>query len=101
MPKKRNVGDDIIRGLEEAIAYARGEAVPVRITEMHVPDEIDVKAIRRKFGLTQPEFARRFGFALTAVQEWEKRRRKPDRAARLFLKVIDREPEAVERALRG
>jgi putative transcriptional regulator len=101
VPRKRSVGQEIIQGLEQAIAYARGEKVPVRVTRIEVPDDVDVKAIRKKFGLTQPQFAARFGFALTAVQEWEKRRRRPDRAARLFLKVIDREPEAVERALRG
>ena len=101
LPRKRSVGEEIIQGLEQAIAYARGEKVPARVTRIEVPDDVDVKAIRKKFGLTQLEFARRFGFALTAVQEWEKRRRRPDRAARLFLKVIDKEPEAVERALRN
>ena len=39
------------------------------------------------------------GFALSALREWEQGRRMPDRAARLFLKVIAREPKAVQRAL--
>ncbi len=101
MSRKRNIGDDIIHGLEQSIAYARGEKVRAKVTMAEVPNEVDVKAIRKRFGLTQPQFAARYGFALTALQEWEKKRRRPDRAARLFLKVIEREPEAVERALRS
>ena len=36
---------------------------------------------------------------MRALQEWEQGRRVPDRAARVLLTVIDREPEAVVRAL--
>ena len=42
-----------------------------------------------------------FGLDVRAVQEWEQGRRVPDRAARVLLTVIDREPEAVVRALSG
>ena len=34
-----------------------------------------------------------------AVQDWEQGRRVPDRAARVLLTVIDRDPESVVRAL--
>jgi putative transcriptional regulator len=67
--------------------------------EVHAPDRVDVRAIRRRPGLSQAQFARRFGFALTAIQNWEQGRRQPEASARLFLKVIAREPKAVERAL--
>ena len=90
--------DKIEAGLEDAIAIARGEADPT-IYRVHVPVEIDVKAIRRKLGMTQAEFARSFGFGLDAVQNWEQGRRRPEGAARAFLKVIDRELDAVRRAL--
>ena len=66
---------------------------------VHVPAEVDVKAIRRKLGMSQTQFARSFGFALDAVQNWEQGRRRPEGAARAFLKVIEREPDAVRRAL--
>ncbi len=99
MSTKRNIGDEILQGLENAVAYARGQQVPARVTVVDVPDEIDVKAVRQARGLTQEQFAARYGFALSAIQEWEKRRRRPDRSARILLRVIEREPEAVERAL--
>jgi putative transcriptional regulator len=49
--------------------------------------------------MTQAGFARSFGFGLDAVQNWEQGRRRPEGAARAFLKAIDREPDAVRRAL--
>ena len=85
-------------GLEDAIAIARGEADPATY-RVHVPAEVDVKAIRQKLGMSQAAFARSFGFALDAVQNWEQGRRRPEGAARAFLKVIEREPDAVRRAL--
>ena len=64
-----------------------------------VPVQVDVRAIRRKVGLSQAKFATNFGFSIDAVRNWEQGRRQPDVAARAFLIVIDREPDAVRRAL--
>jgi putative transcriptional regulator len=90
--------DKIKAGLEDAIAIARGEADPATY-RVHVPDEIDVRAVRRKLGMSQRQFAASFGFGLDAVQNWEQGRRRPEGAARAFLIVIEREPDAVRRAL--
>ena len=49
--------------------------------------------------LSRQKFVDRFGLDARAVQEWEQGRRIPDRAARVLLTVIDRDPEAVARAL--
>ncbi len=86
----------IAAGLTEAAAITRREAKPYRI---HVPAELDVRAIRAKTGLTQDAFAARFGFSIRTVQDWEQGRRGPETSARVLLTVIDREPEAVQRAL--
>ena len=86
----------MLRGAREALAYAQGER---KGFIAHVPDKLDVKAIRQRLGLTQAEFAARFGFDLRALQNWEQHRRQPERPARAFLRVIDREPQAVMRAL--
>ncbi len=89
-------GESILRGAREALDYARGEDDGF---VAHVPERVDVKAVRRKVGLSQAKFAARFGFGLDAVRNWEQGRRRPDMSARAFLMVIDREPEAVQRAL--
>ena len=91
-------GQSILRGAREALDYARGSRDGF---VAHVPVEVDVAAIRKRLGLSQGEFAARFGFKLDALQNWEQGRRRPDGAARAFLRVIEREPEAVQRALAG
>ena len=88
--------DSILRGAREALEYAQGERQEF-VT--HVPKRVDVKAIRGRLGLSQAKFAARFGFALDAVKNWEQGRRQPELSARAFLLVIEREPDAVLKAL--
>ena len=59
----------------------------------------DVKAIRAKFGLSQEQFAKAFALKLATLRDWEQERRMPHGPARALLKIIDREPAAVRRAL--
>ena len=84
----------------QALAHARGEAVPGTVVHrVMVLDAADVRAIRQRTGLSRPKFAERFGLDVRAVQDWEQGRRVPDRAARVLLLTIDRHPEAVTDAL--
>lgn len=92
------LGQRLIESAKQARAIARGEASPARTVS---PVSIDVAAIRRKTGLSQEKFARRFGLSPGLVRDWEQRRRNPDAAARALLLVIEKEPEAVDRALGG
>jgi putative transcriptional regulator len=91
------IGTRLIKAAKEARAIARGEITDGFIA--HVPDDVDVKALRKKLKCSQSEFSRRFGFAIDAVQDWEQHRRTPDRTARVLLTLIAREPDAVSRAL--
>ncbi len=68
---------------------------------IHVPDQIDVKAVRRELGMTQQAFAKRFGLGYDAVRDWEAGRRQPERGTRVLLQVIRKNPKAVEDALNG
>src|SRR5262245_46362850 len=56
----------------------------------------EVKAIRRRSGLSQAGFAARYGLNLRTLQDWEQGRVQPDGPARAYLLVILREPRAVE-----
>ncbi|EKD53925.1 MAG: XRE family transcriptional regulator [uncultured bacterium] len=60
---------------------------------------IDVKHIRIMLHVSQSEFAGYFGVSLRTIQEWEQHRRTPNTIARNFLKVIERAPEVVLKAL--
>ena len=90
-------GKRILASVRKARAFARGETT--RGFVVHVPDKVNVRAIRVKLALSRVEFANRFGFSPDAVKEWEIGRRKPDRSARVLLKIVEQEPEAVTRAL--
>jgi len=58
-------------------------------------------ALRKRLGLSQAEFARQFMFNLRTLQDWEQGRRKPEGIARTYLRVIERNPDAVRAALEG
>lgn len=90
--------DKIKAGLEDAIAFAQGDASRA---VAHVPPAIDVRAIRKGLGLTQEEFALRYGFSIARIRDWEQGRSRPDGAVRAYLLVIEREHEAVDRALQA
>jgi putative transcriptional regulator len=94
---KRNIGAEILEGARQALAFARGEHVPGM--KVHIPDEINVARIRKKLELSQGKFADAFGLPVRTVQQWEQGRAMPHGAARVLLTLIDREPEAVSRAL--
>lgn len=90
------VGQGILKGLEEALAFAKGEDVDAVV---HIPEEINVRRIRKKLQMSQNTFAKYFGVPLRTIQDWEQGRRVPSGASKNFLFVIDHEPEAVRRAL--
>jgi putative transcriptional regulator len=92
-------GKSIIAGLQDALAYAQGDTTCGQAHTVCIPTTIDVKAIRQRLGLTQATFAQRYGFTLSSIRNWEQDRRQPEGAARVLLLVIDKEPEAVQRAL--
>ena len=65
------------------------------------PGPVDVKAIRAKSGLSQAEFAKRYGFNVRTLQDWESSGAQPPSPVRAYLTVIDRFPDIVARALKG
>jgi putative transcriptional regulator len=93
-----SIAESIRRGLEEAVAYANGQA-DASAYRVHVPERIDVSAIRRELKMTQAEFAARFGFSLDTLRHWEQGKRRPEGAARAYLTVISRASDAVRAAL--
>ena len=103
-PAKKHTaaGRRLIRSVKQAIAWASGEDVPVRVTMVSIEPRpiVDVRTLRQKLGLSQSEFAARFGFAPATVKNWEQGRTQPDGPARILLAVIAYHPDAVEDALR-
>jgi putative transcriptional regulator len=92
------VGQSIIAGVKQAIAWANGEVVGARETVVHVPT-VNVRRLRQKLHLSQSSFAAKFGFSEATIRNWEQGRREPALAARILLAVIDKRPEVVEDVL--
>jgi putative transcriptional regulator len=88
--------NDLMTGLDEIDTFLSGERTGYKVT---LPEEIDVKGIRKKLKMTQSRFSDTFGFSLDAVKHWEGGRRTPEASARAFLTVIARNPVAVITAL--
>lgn len=98
MTTRTDLGRELEAALAEVLAHVRGEAVlPIRIVDN--PAAKHIVALRKRMKLSRQKFADRLGLDVRAVQDWEQGRRVRDRAARVLLTVIDRDPEAVVRAL--
>lgn len=96
--KRTPLGKEVEAALGEVLAHVHGEIdLPCRLVDD--PSAERIRALRKRMKLSRQKFADRFGLDARALQDWEQGRRVPDRSARVLLTVIDREPDAVERAL--
>jgi len=88
--------ENLVESVRQAGRIRRGEMQPSRVTEFK---PVDVKAIRRRLGKSQSEFARMIGVSVATLQNWEQGRRHPDGPARALLRVAAANPKAVAEAL--
>jgi putative transcriptional regulator len=95
---KRDIGKEIIQGLEEIKASKRGD-LKLRVTVVDLPRAAEVPAIRKQLGLSQERFAGLMGVSVATLRNWEQGRREPHGAARSLLLIASKEPSAVLRAL--
>lgn len=84
---------------DSAALRAELAACDIRATRLGPEPELDIRAVRAATGLTQEDFAWRYGLDLAALRNWEQGRTRPEKAVRSLFQVIAREPQAVERAL--
>jgi putative transcriptional regulator len=87
------LGNDLIRSLNEALAHARGEGHAV----VHAP--VTPREVRKQAKLTQAQMAPLMGMSLSGYRKWEQGTRRVSGPAATLLRVVEREPEAVRRAL--
>ncbi|STX81316.1 Putative merR family bacterial regulatory protein [Legionella busanensis] len=97
----RDIGNEIVQGMKEAIDYVRGNTGAAKIHKIEVPATIDVRAIRKKLNLSRQQFADSFGFSPRTLQHWEQGDRSPHGSARVLLLLLQREPATIAKILRG
>ena len=91
---KPTLFEGLMQGLVETAAFLDGSADKSKF-RVHVPESVNVKALRQELHLTQDAFADAFGFSPARVKDWEQERSAPDPAVRAYLTVIAREPRVV------
>lgn len=96
-----NISKSILKGATEALAYAKGQKKGARMHAVKVLKNVDVQKIRKKLHMTREEFSNVFGFSVRTLEKWERHERQPESAARAYLMVIRKNPNAVKKALAG
>jgi putative transcriptional regulator len=91
--------DSVMEGLNEALAFSRGEKTGAVVHRVDVP-EVNVATIRSRTGLSQAAFAKSIGVAKGTLLNWEHGRRRPTGPAQVLLAMIDRRPSLVSELLR-
>lgn len=86
-------GDDLIQAMTEALAHANGEGPAI----VHAP--IAPRTVREQAKMTQAQMAPLMGMSLSGYRKWEQGKRRVSGPAATLLTLIQKEPEAVRRAL--
>jgi putative transcriptional regulator len=86
--------DKIAAGIEDAIAFAGGDETRARVAK-----PVDIKALRQRIGKTQGQFSSEFKLPVGTLRDWEQHRREPDTGSKVYLSMIEADPEAVKRIL--
>ena len=91
-----NLFEDLVQSLNEARAIKNGK---IEASRRFVVEQLDVKAVRSKTGLSQNDFAQMIQISTRTLQNWEQQRRTPTGPAAALLRIVSAEPEAALRSL--
>ncbi len=89
---------ELLSSVRQAGQIRRGARKPSRTTAFR---SADIKAVRAKLDVSQPEFALMIGVSVATLRNWEQGRRTPDGPALALLRVASKNPELVAAALHG
>jgi putative transcriptional regulator len=89
----KRIGDDLIQAMTEALAHAKGEGPAV----MH--EAITPRDVREQAKLTQAQMAPLMGMSLSGYRKWEQGQRRVSGPAAALLRLMQKEPDLVKRAL--
>ena len=103
MKKNMNISESIIKGLEEAIAYEKGDKrIKANINKIticplpHFRGE-KIKKIREKLSLTQRSFAMLMGVSIKTIEAWESNRNEPNGSAQRMLSLLEKDKSLPEK----
>jgi len=95
---KKELFTELVESIKEGGKILKGRAKPKRSFKLEVPN---VRQIRRRLHLSQSEFSTAFGISPATLRNWEQARRKPHGPARVLLRVAEKHPQSVLKAIHG
>jgi putative transcriptional regulator len=95
---KKKLFSELEQSIKESGRILRNESKPKRVFKFAEPD---VRLIRRRLRLSQDKFSMLLGISAATLRNWEQRRRKPQGAARVLLRVAAKNPKSVLEAVHG
>ncbi len=100
--EKATLFERLKKGLEESIAFSRGE-LSLKTTVLPIPpppaSPQRVVSLRRKLKMSQSVFAATLNVSPKLVQSWEQGVRKPARGDLRLIQIIARQPHIVQELL--
>jgi len=95
---KKELFAELIESIKEGGKILKGRAKPKRAFKY---DELDVKKIRQRLGLSQTKFSALLDISPATLRNWEQSRRKPHGPARVLLRIAEKNPKSVLEAVHG
>ena len=95
---RKDLFDELVESVKQMKAVEAGRLKPGRVSRLEALVEggaPDVAALRARFQLSQPQFARLLGISVSTLQNWEQKRRRPEGPAKVLLRVAAAHPEAL------
>ena len=93
---KKELFAELVESIEEAGKIRKGVLKPSRVFRYR---PVDIKRIRNRLHVSQSQFSLMIGVSKSTLQNWEQGRREPDGPAKALLRVVDKQPQAVLKAL--
>ena len=95
---KKELFEELVESIKEGGRILKGRAKPKRAFKY---DELDVKKIRERLGLSQTKFSALLDISPATLRNWEQSRRKPHGPARVLLRIAEKNPKSVLEAVHG
>jgi putative transcriptional regulator len=96
---KVSVFEGLREGLQDAIAYEKGQTINLRVQEIPAPPKPvspkEIRRIRETLNATQEVFASYLNVSANAVRSWEQGTRRPQQAALKLLAIAKKNPLAL------
>ena len=97
---KRNIANELVQALEEAILFEQGKITLNTITIERKHSSIEpeqIKAIRERFNMSRAVFALRLRVSPRTLEKWEQGLAKPNEQAVTLLLLTSKYPDTLER----